>query len=66
MIERKLLETQPDWPSALVFGRDSQSLLVGPARRSWTIYNVASGQPVPLPEKQASMKDPISRFPIAR
>lgn len=53
MTERKLLETQPDWPGALVFGRDSQSLLVGRLDGSWTIYNVASGQPMPLPEKQA-------------
>ncbi|MGE0610469.1 MAG: c-type cytochrome domain-containing protein, partial [Pirellulales bacterium] len=62
MTERKQLETQPDWPSALAFTSDSQTLAVGRLDGSWGLYSAATGQPLSRPEKQAARRKARSRL----
>jgi len=50
VVERKSLETQPDWPSALAIAPDNKTLLVGRLDGSFTLYNAESGAVLPPPK----------------
>ena len=52
VIERQSLETQPDWPSALAWGPDNHTLLVGRLDGSMALYDAATGQVVPPPKPE--------------
>ena len=52
VIERQSLETQPDWPSALAWGPDNHTLLVGRLDGSVSFYDAATGQVIPPPKPE--------------
>lgn len=58
MTPRAVLETQPDWPSALSFALDDKALVVGRLDGSLGFYSVADGKPLPAPKPELSSIDP--------
>ncbi|HEV7226700.1 MAG TPA: pre-peptidase C-terminal domain-containing protein, partial [Pirellulales bacterium] len=52
VIERKSLESQPDWPSALALAPDNKTLLVGRLDGSLALYDAGSGQVLPPPKPE--------------
>jgi WD40 repeat protein len=58
VFERKSLESQPDWPSALAWGKDEHALLVGRLDGTLAIYDAATGQVVPPPKPELAALSP--------
>lgn len=58
MVERKLLEEQPDWAPALAFSPDSKLLAVGRLDGTLAFYESGSGKPVPPAKPELTAVSP--------
>ncbi|MEX2120957.1 MAG: c-type cytochrome domain-containing protein [Pirellulales bacterium] len=56
--ERRLLELQSDWPTALAIGPDNKTLLVGRLDGTLAIYDATSGQPMPPARPELAAAEP--------
>lgn len=56
--EKRLLETQPDWASALVFALDSKALAAGRLDGTLQIYDASTGNVLPPPKPQLARAEP--------
>ena len=58
MKERHLLETQPDWPTALAVSPDSATLVVGRLDGSFEFYAMETGKTIPPPRPELASLEP--------
>jgi hypothetical protein len=58
MSPRRVLEAQPDWPTALAFALDDKVAAVGRLDGTVQLYELASGQAAAAPKPELSALDP--------
>ncbi|HEX7860733.1 MAG TPA: c-type cytochrome domain-containing protein [Verrucomicrobiae bacterium] len=56
--ERRLLATQPDWPSALAFINNDKAIAVGRLDGSLAYYTAESGEPLAPPKPELARLEP--------
>jgi WD40 repeat protein/mono/diheme cytochrome c family protein len=58
MSPKRVLEAQPDWPSALAFALDGKIVAVGRLDGSFQLYDAATGQAAAAPKPELSALEP--------
>ncbi|HLH28018.1 MAG TPA: WD40 repeat domain-containing protein, partial [Acidimicrobiales bacterium] len=58
MSPKRVLEAQPDWPSALAFALDGKVVAVGRLDGSFQLYDTATGQAAASPRPELSALEP--------
>src|SRR5579862_159919 len=58
MSPKRVLETQPDWPTALAFAQDGKLVAVGRLDGSFQLYDATTGQPAAVPKPELAALEP--------
>ena len=58
VIERRSLESQPDWPAALALAADNKALFIGRLDGSFAFYDATNGQVIPPPKPEVASLSP--------